>query len=341
MNKKVSGSFTNINGNEVYKIENYDCMENFFMTITSSSDIWNFCWSQGGITAGRIDSNHAVFPYYTSDKVHDAGSYTGAYTCIKVISSNDEIYWEPFSSFYYPPMKRMEEEKKLIHNIYKNFTGTQVWFEEINTELQMLFRTGWTSSEKFGLVRTSYIENLSDKKRKVIVLDGCQNIMPACCTSDFQNEKSNLLDAYKKTDLEENTNIAYFSLSSVVSDKAEPNESLYANTCWFSTDDKIILSGDGKIRIAKMIVHYMSMPGHTSDSVVYGIGNILFTGDVISAGAIGSTNSSYSDYILKSNIQEKIYSQQDGTVLMPGHGPPTTLGAVKAFNKDFDKMPRL
>lgn len=106
-------------------------------------------------------------------------------------------------------------------------------------------------------------------------------------------------------------------------------------------NDTTVLSGDGKIRIAKMIVHYMSMPGHTSDSVVYGIGNILFTGDVISAGALGSTNSSYSEYILKSNIEEKIFSQQDGIILMPGHGPPTTLGAVKAFNQDFEKLPRL
>ena len=116
---------------------------------------------------------------------------------------------------------------------------------------------------------------------------------------------------------------------------------IYAADYEVAGSETYVLSGDGKLRIAKMIVHYMSMPGHTSDSVVYGIGNILFTGDVISAGAIGSTNSSYSEYILKSNIEQKIFSQQDGTVLMPGHGPPTTLGAVKAFNHDIDKLPRL
>jgi len=96
-------------------------------------------------------------------------------------------------------------------------------------------------------------------------------------------------------------------------------------------NDTTVLSGDGKIVLAKMIVRYMSVPGHTSDSIVYGIGNILFTGDVLSAGATGSTNSSYSEFILKSNIEQKIYSQQESTVLMPGHGPPTTLEAVKAF----------
>lgn len=96
-------------------------------------------------------------------------------------------------------------------------------------------------------------------------------------------------------------------------------------------NDTTVISGDGKIRIAKMTIRYMSIPGHTSDSVVYGIGNILFTGDVLSAGEIGSTNSSYSEFILKSNLEQKIFSQQDSIILMPGHGPPTTLGAVKEF----------
>ncbi|MCQ2573234.1 MAG: hypothetical protein MJ182_05010 [Treponema sp.] len=241
MNKEVKGVFTKLEGKDVYKIENYDQMENFFMTITSSSDIWNFCWSQGGITAGRINSNYSIFPYYTADKVHDASSYTGNYTCIAVETSNGIEYWEPFSSFYSSATNKKSAQKKLINNIYKNNNGTQVWFEEINTELNLVFRTGWTSSEKYGLVRTSRIENLGTKSVKISVLDGCRNILPACCTSAFQNDNSILLDAYKKTDLDENSNLALFSVSSIVSDKAEPNEGLYANTCWFSTEDKIIL----------------------------------------------------------------------------------------------------
>ena len=103
-------------------------------------------------------------------------------------------------------------------------------------------------------------------------------------------------------------------------------------------EDTTVISGDGTIKIAKMIVKYMSLPGHTSDSVVYEIGNIMFTGDILSAGEIGSTNSSYSEYILKSNIEKKIFSQQDNVILMPVHGHPTTLGAVKAFTADFKNM---
>ena len=97
MTKEIKGLFTQIDGQSVYKIENYDQMENFFMTITSSSDNWNFCWSWGGLTAGRIDSNHAVFPYYTADKVSDAAPYTGNYTCI-CVEKSEPVYWEPFTS---------------------------------------------------------------------------------------------------------------------------------------------------------------------------------------------------------------------------------------------------
>lgn len=111
---------------------------------------------------------------------------------------------------------------------------------------------------------------------------------------------------------------------------------IYAADWEVAKNETTVIHGDGKTRIAKMLVRYMTIPGHTADSVVYGIGNILFTGDVLSAGEIGSTNSSYSEYILRSNIEQKIFSQLDSVVLMPGHGPPTTIGAAKAFNYNFN-----
>ena len=106
---------------------------------------------------------------------------------------------------------------------------------------------------------------------------------------------------------------------------------IYAADWEVAGSETNVITGDGKIRIAKMVIHYMAAPGHTADSVIWKIGNILFTGDVLFAGSIGSTNSSYSEFILKSNIEEKIFSQQDGLIVMPGHGPPTTLGAAKVF----------
>ncbi len=253
MENQCRGVFTELDGEEFYKIENYDRMDDFFMTITSSSDIWNFCWSKGGISAGRKDSNHAVFPYYTADKISDAKFRTGPYTAIAVSTKksgqqNETEIWEPFSD---PgPAQSANRRKSTERNIYKNSTGTKIWFEEKNLELGLTFRYGWTSSEKFGIVRNVLIQNNSDAPVKLAVLDGCRNILPACVTSDFQNANSILLDAYKKTEMIRDVNLALFSVSSIVTDKAEPNEGLYANIGWFSTDDRLILSPDAPEKFA-------------------------------------------------------------------------------------------
>lgn len=108
-----------------------------------------------------------------------------------------------------------------------------------------------------------------------------------------------------------------------------------------AADDTTVITGDGMTEIDGMQVSYLTIPGHTSDSVVYGIGSILFTGDVLLSGEIGKTNSSYSEYILRSNIEQKIFSQLDSTILMPGHGPPSTLGAAKAiYNQNLPQKPQ-
>lgn len=98
-----------------------------------------------------------------------------------------------------------------------------------------------------------------------------------------------------------------------------------------AANDTTVITSDGTTEIEGIQVSYLTIPGHTSDSVVYGIGSILFTGDVLLSGEIGKTNSSYSEYILRSNIEHKIFSQLESTILMPGHGPPSTLGAAKAI----------
>ena len=241
MKKEVRGLFTKFNGEDFYKIENYDHMEDFFMTITSSSDVWNFCWSQGGITAGRIDSNHAIFPYYTADKVSDAKLVTGSYTAIAVTENGKTKFWEPFLPLCENSNFKNQQEN-ITRNIYKNFNGTKIWFEEINSELKLTFRYGWTSSAKYGLVKMTEIENFGSEKKSITVLDGCKNILPASIDSNLQNGSSVLLDAYKKTDLDEESQISLFALSSVLTDKAEPSEALLANTACFTVEGKVYLS---------------------------------------------------------------------------------------------------
>lgn len=98
-----------------------------------------------------------------------------------------------------------------------------------------------------------------------------------------------------------------------------------------------VITGDGSLRLANLSIKYISLPGHTSDSIIYQIGNVIFTGDSISAGKLGNTNSSYSRHLLRHNIDEKIMSQQDNTILLPGHGPPTSVGAERKFNINLSR----
>ena len=252
-------NFVKINGELFYKIEDYDLMEDFFMTITSSSDVWNFCWSQGGVTAGRMDANHAVFPYYTADKVSDAKTVTGPYTLLAVNNGNNIVLWEPFASLSSTPAVRAAKNPSISRTIYKNTNGTEVIFEEKNADLGLTFRYAWTSSDKFGIVRRVQIENTGAKAVEFSILDGCQNIMPAGAGTELQNNSSVLLDAYKQSDMDRESALALFSLSSVVSDKAEPSECLVANTCWF-TSGITMISPDSPMKFALLAKNSLPQP---------------------------------------------------------------------------------
>lgn len=96
--------------------------------------------------------------------------------------------------------------------------------------------------------------------------------------------------------------------------------------------DTQVLKGDGILKMAGLTIGYMSVPGHTPDSMVFKIGKVLFTGDSLTASMLGSTSNAYAEKMLISNVHNKILSQNDDTVIMPGHGPPSTVLAEKKFN---------
>lgn len=79
-------------------------------------------------------------------------------------------------------------------------------------------------------------------------------------------------------------------------------------------------------------IQVMSVPGHSPDSVVYKIGKMLFTGDTIQAGMIGRTNSQYGNSLLRDQLWKKVLSQSDDCLILPGHGPPSSVAVEKRFN---------
>ena len=104
----------------------------------------------------------------------------------------------------------------------------------------------------------------------------------------------------------------------------------------FITDHKTIMVKDSdKIDISGFKVEVISIPGHSFDSVVYRIGHFLFTGDVLTAGLVGSTASAYGAATQMSKLRSRLLSLPGDYVVLPGHGPPSTLEAERRFNKDI------
>ena len=221
----VSGTEVLIGDEVFYKISNVDSMRPFFMSIVSNSNHWLFISSTGGLSAGRKNSNYALFPYYTDDKITESSDHTGSKSIFLVTKSGSTFLWEPFSS-------RQNNIYKTTRNLYKNSYGNKIIFEEINHDLKISFTYEWNSSDKFGFVRKSNLTNLSKTVVDIRLLDGVQNILPYGVEDSLQNSTSNLVDAYKKCELEEDSGIGIYSLSAIIVDKAEPSEALKANIVW-------------------------------------------------------------------------------------------------------------
>ena len=85
------------------------------------------------------------------------------------------------------------------------------------------------------------------------------------------------------------------------------------------------------------------IPGHSAGHVVYLWENhdppIVFVGDVIFAGSVGRTDFPDGDFQqLKAGIHGRLFTLPDETILLPGHGPPTTVGEEKRTNP-FVRLP--
>ena len=245
--KEVGGQFVEIENEKFYKIDNYDQMPDFFVTIVSDSNHWMFISSNGALTAGRKDRNNALFPYYTEDKIHDYRGKTGSKSYLLVSVDQKFILWEPFS---------IESEKlySVQRNLYKSIYGNKIIFEEINYDLGLSFQYCWCNSEKFGWIKKSKISNFSESNITVDLLDGIVNILPYGVDYAFQNEYSNLLDAYKKNELIQKSKLGLFMLSAIPVDKAEPSEALKTTTVWsygLDTGSKVLISEQQILRFTR------------------------------------------------------------------------------------------
>ena len=212
-NDSVSGEFIEFSGERFYAIRNVDKMAPFFISVVSDSDHWLFASSIGGLTAGRVSPDTALFPYVTVDKIHDSAVHTGCKTILQVNLGGNHYEWEPFN---------MEHDGlyETSRHLYKNLLGDKLCFEEINHDLQLVFRYTWATSDEYGFIRSCELHNIGNDSVMVDMVDGLQNILPAETPRFVQSNSSNLVDSYKWTELDEKSCMAMFTLYSGITDRA-------------------------------------------------------------------------------------------------------------------------
>ncbi len=118
-------------------------------------------------------------------------------------------------------------------------------------------------------------------------------------------------------------------------------EQLSGGTATFVEPDEVHELVDGAvIELAGLTLDVLHAPGHTPGSVMYRspypepeIESVVFSGDVLFAGSIGRTDlpgGNHADMLR--SLRTKVLPLPDEAVVLPGHGPQTTIARERANN---------
>ena len=109
-------------------------------------------------------------------------------------------------------------------------------------------------------------------------------------------------------------------------------DTLEMQCSYFNIDFKPTPPPDFNIEDQQDLIHCAGVcihtPGHTPGSVSFHFESekLLIAGDTLFQGSVGRTDLPGGDFnMLKSSIQEKIYSLDESTVVVTGHGPQTSI----------------
>jgi hydroxyacylglutathione hydrolase len=119
---------------------------------------------------------------------------------------------------------------------------------------------------------------------------------------------------------------------------------------WREPDDVKLLDPAEPLEIAGLRLTVDWAPGHTEGSVVFRLPGeevdgepaapLLLSGDVLFAGSIGRTDlpgGSWEE--MQRSLATVILPMADETVVLPGHGPATTIGRERAANPYLQDLP--
>ncbi len=87
------------------------------------------------------------------------------------------------------------------------------------------------------------------------------------------------------------------------------------------------------LQIAGLDLTVRHAPGHTEGSSVFLVDGIMVSGDLLFAGSIGRTDLPGGDHArMVESLRRVVIPADDDLVVLPGHGPQTTIGEEKATN---------
>ena len=95
--------------------------------------------------------------------------------------------------------------------------------------------------------------------------------------------------------------------------------------------DRALRNGD-RVAVGTLEFQVSELPGHAADSLAFRVGDLLFTGDALLAGDIGSTPTAAARTNLVTALRDRVLSLPDRVTILPGHGPPTTVRTERTFN---------
>ncbi len=110
----------------------------------------------------------------------------------------------------------------------------------------------------------------------------------------------------------------------------------------FAEPDDVRELADGQqVQVAGLVFGVDHTPGHTWGSVTFrmpytgpeDVAEVLFSGDLLFAGSIGRTDLPGGDHpAMLRSLATKVLPLDDEIVVLPGHGPQTSIGRERASN---------
>jgi glyoxylase-like metal-dependent hydrolase (beta-lactamase superfamily II) len=113
---------------------------------------------------------------------------------------------------------------------------------------------------------------------------------------------------------------------------------------WAEPDDVMEVGDGATLELAGLTLDVVHAPGHTEGSVMFALPDVpdgapdevsrtLLTGDVLFAGSIGRTDLPGGSHpAMLRSLRERVLPQPDDSLVLPGHGPATTIGRERATN---------